>query len=688
MPAQFTLPPDTRSVGSGNPPADVNALIDAAAASGVTFNLLNAVYGTADPTGVADSTAAFQACLTAATAVGGEMIIPPGTYNLNTAGINFTGPVRVRGLGANANYYHSTVGVAAVTLNCNGNGGATSMFLFPNVGALWGGLEMSGMSIMYTGTGNVFHNVTLADSAFRDMTITVTSAGSQITNVNGGSFLNTTHERCAFITTAPVRSSPMFSIVTAVGAGISNTTWWKCKFSNKGFDATQYMIFISCTGSGAAYHFADNIRECWFESPYGGIYKSMSGSNITVDASICWDIASPPATTVAAASNGGTITGIAAWANPSPGVLTVAAASGTPGYFPTSGTLRVTTSGGTAVVTYTGVTGTTFTGCAFVSGSGTVSTGGAVQLGTGTGAALVLGNSLYYFGAAAGNSGSQGVKVMNCGRNLNGPDATTTWDVYCESTTASVQVEGMYTSPLTTSSRDDIMLNFNGCQDVLLLNNQVQMGSAVNGNSRTSISNPSPTQIQITNGTILGAQLQPPGQFLPADSSWLEWNYDPALIQAASGAVSGTIQAIRINVRYAMSVTNVILYQHAAGITLTAAQNLAGLYTSAGVQVGVTADQSGVWNSGVQVFKTMALTGGPFLIQPGFYWVLALAVGTTPPTWGKMVSSGFSNTTSNPNTGVTAARWATGATAQTTLPASFTPSTLALAGQQFFAGVS
>ena len=29
MPAPYTLPPDTRSVGSGNPPADVNAHTDA-----------------------------------------------------------------------------------------------------------------------------------------------------------------------------------------------------------------------------------------------------------------------------------------------------------------------------------------------------------------------------------------------------------------------------------------------------------------------------------------------------------------------------------------------------------------------------------------------------------------------------------------------------------------------------------
>lgn len=84
-----------------------------------------------------------------------------------------------------------------------------------------------------------------------------------------------------------------------------------------------------------------------------------------------------PATTVAAGSNGGTISGIAAWANPSAGVLAVASTAG----YATSGTIYVAASGSTvAQVTYTGIAGNTFTGCAYVTGSasGTVATGGAV----------------------------------------------------------------------------------------------------------------------------------------------------------------------------------------------------------------------------------------------------------------------------------------------------------------------
>lgn len=99
-----------------------------------------------------------------------------------------------------------------------------------------------------------------------------------------------------------------------------------------------------------------------------------------------------PSTTIAVGSNGGLISNIAAWANPSPGVLAVASTAN----FPTAGMLNVAASGATvAVILYTGTTGgNQFTGCTYLQGSpaGTVSTGGNVtgmhtysQLNTGNG---------------------------------------------------------------------------------------------------------------------------------------------------------------------------------------------------------------------------------------------------------------------------------------------------------------
>lgn len=94
------------------------------------------------------------------------------------------------------------------------------------------------------------------------------------------------------------------------------------------------------------------------------------------------------ASTVAAGSNGGEISQIAAWASPSAGVLDVADGKLFP---PGGGTATVATSTTTATITYTGITAGALTGCAYVSGSatGTVSTGGAVTL---TSAVVSTGN--------------------------------------------------------------------------------------------------------------------------------------------------------------------------------------------------------------------------------------------------------------------------------------------------------
>ena len=94
MGTQFTLPPDTRAVGTGNPPADMNAVVDAVTAMGAGYNVLNAAFsGGADPTGVADSTAAINAASAA-----GVAILPPGTFLLNSS-TPLTGPVRGAGIG-------------------------------------------------------------------------------------------------------------------------------------------------------------------------------------------------------------------------------------------------------------------------------------------------------------------------------------------------------------------------------------------------------------------------------------------------------------------------------------------------------------------------------------------------------------------------------------------------------------
>ena len=638
MPAQFTLPPDTRAVGTGNPPGDMNSVVDALTAMGAVYNVCNAAYaGGADPSGVSDSTAAFQACITAATTARAEVIIPAGSYNLNTAGLNFTGGVKLRGLGAAMSSQTITPN-PGVVLNCNGGAGGTQhLFNFPSTGQLWGGLEMENFSVSYTGTGNVFNRMSIMDSVFRDMNITLTAAGSMAIFCSGtDSYFNVLHERCNFVTTAPVRSSPVISVNSSTGGAISDNTFFRCKFFNNGLDSTQFQVAFACTGAGSLYHYNDNFIECWFEHPWGGAYQSLSGQGIAIQDCTVWDIFSGPSATVAAGSNGGTISGIAAWANPSPGVL--AATGITSGFPPAGGTLNVVTSGTTGVITYTGYNqgAGQFTGCAYVSGSGTVSTGAAITY------PVSVGNSSYYFGAYPGNSGNQGVRVTSCTRNLNGPNGSTTWDIECDALTSQVQVEGFTVKPLNASTYTPAYFNFHGCNDVLLLNNVSPQGAAVNGNSNVVVTNPSPTQLAISQGVITPAPMC--GTFTPSDCGYVAWTYDPVLATSAGAALTtGTVYLVRVNIKTTAVVTNIVCDVTVLGATLTASQNWLALYSSTGTLIGQSTDQSGVWTS--TGIKTAALTGGPFTLAPGFYWVMFLSNGTTPP--GMLRAANFSSVSAN-----------------------------------------
>jgi hypothetical protein len=79
MPWTDALPFPTRSVGSGNPPIDMNAVLEALAAMGAGANVQNPLFG-ADPTGTLNSTPAFNSAPD-----GVLQRIPGGVYLLNDA---------------------------------------------------------------------------------------------------------------------------------------------------------------------------------------------------------------------------------------------------------------------------------------------------------------------------------------------------------------------------------------------------------------------------------------------------------------------------------------------------------------------------------------------------------------------------------------------------------------------------
>lgn len=172
-------------------------------------------------------------------------------------------------------------------------------------------------------------------------------------------------------------------------------------------------------------------------------------------------------------------------------------------------------------------------------------------------------------------------------------------------------------------------------------------------------------------------------QTTPLDHELLSWNIPLGTLSGSSGPTSGTVVTVKVFLRQPATVTNVCIAIGAAGVTLTAGQNFAGLYDSSGILLGTTADQSAVWNSAG--FKQMALTA-PVVAAAGAYYVGIVSNAATPPTLarGGIITSSVANA----NLTASDAAWATGPAGQTTLPASITLASRTLSSLPTWVGVS
>jgi hypothetical protein len=134
---------------------------------------------------------------------------------------------------------------------------------------------------------------------------------------------------------------------------------------------------------------------------------------------------------------------------------------------------------------------------------------------------------------------------------------------------------------------------------------------------------------------------------------------------------------------FPMTITNVVYAVTSVGATLTSAQNFVGIYDSGGTRRALSADQSTIWTSAG--LKTTAMTSPwtPAATGPGqFCWVAFLSVGTTPPRFAINSNTAVAGAIAAMNAGlsVSTARFARGPTAQTSLPATITPSALVNSG--------
>lgn len=129
--------------------------------------------------------------------------------------------------------------------------------------------------------------------------------------------------------------------------------------------------------------------------------------------------------------------------------------------------------------------------------------------------------------------------------------------------------------------------------------------------------------------------------FMPADHGMKAWSFDPAAITAGTAPSDGVLQLCLVHLPVAASITNVCLHVTAQGTSLTTGNNIAALYTSAGVKVGVTADQTVAWATAG--YKAMALAGGPFTCAAGDYyvgwWINGSATDPSFARWGNSVAA-------------------------------------------------
>ncbi|MEV5211338.1 hypothetical protein AB0K35_28080 [Micromonospora sp. NPDC053740] len=168
-----------------------------------------------------------------------------------------------------------------------------------------------------------------------------------------------------------------------------------------------------------------------------------------------------------------------------------------------------------------------------------------------------------------------------------------------------------------------------------------------------------------------GASGSQPSQ--PSDRGYLAWTQPPYAVTAGSVIpTAGVLNLRRVRRVPAGSVSSIVAFVAVAGVTLTAGQCFAALFTASGTRVAQTADQASAWAS--TGLKVMPLAGGPYPIAAGDYYVGVWFNGATGPS---LIRSGSVSSVVT-NAGLTApsleaATADTGLT--TTAPASFAAQT-------------
>lgn len=121
------------------------------------------------------------------------------------------------------------------------------------------------------------------------------------------------------------------------------------------------------------------------------------------------------------------------------------------------------------------------------------------------------------------------------------------------------------------------------------------------------------------------------GVFVPADAGYLMANFDPAGTSGSGSSLpaNGVLYFQRVRIDISATISNIYYHLTGAGATLTANQNLVGLYSDAGALLGTSGDQSSSWTAAG--FKASGLLT-PVAVTAGYYKIAFLSNGTTRPS--------------------------------------------------------
>ena len=293
----YTIPPDTRAIGTGNPPVDMNNVADVLTGSGLSCNILNTAFaGGADPSGSALSDAALAAAVAAAYAggPGSTVWIPAGTYKLSQAvacGGGWPGSITIAGQGwdsqlfmANGSnayifdfgsggnpLYTPGLEIRDLYLNCNGANQSSAGGGIYARGAIWCVFDRlwietpwgEGIRFYQDGTGNYGHHNTIQNCLFRDGRNSAGGNGlaAKVQSCDENLFTGCTFQDCG--NTSGASNGQVYD----TGAGLS--TYSGCHFVG----GASGVPFVNSDSSPGRLLFTG----CQFDSPNGGDMLVLRG---------------------------------------------------------------------------------------------------------------------------------------------------------------------------------------------------------------------------------------------------------------------------------------------------------------------------------------------------------------------------------------------------------------------------